>query len=157
MKEKVLTAVELKILLKELKQIVNSKVNKIYQPNSKQLIFKLYKKDVGEILVKIESGKALYITKFKESYPEHPTSFCMYLRKLLNNKFITNITQKDFERIVEVHFDKYILILELFSQGNFILTDTKYKIQNLAHARTWASRVLKKGEIYKYPPTSLKP
>jgi len=51
----------------------------------------------------------------------------------------------------------YRLVCEVFGRGNFVLTDSDYKILGVAHKREWKGRSLKKGEVYKYPIVHLTP
>jgi predicted ribosome quality control (RQC) complex YloA/Tae2 family protein len=158
MKERSLSGLELKVIVKELNNIKGSRVNKIYQPESTELYFKLYKKDTGGVFLRIKSGLGVYLTKYTEEFPMKPMAFCGQLRKMLHNAVLRDVIQRDFERIVEFVFEKgdvYRLVCELFGQGNFILTDSDYKILGLAHIREWKGRSLKRGAVYKYPKVHL--
>jgi predicted ribosome quality control (RQC) complex YloA/Tae2 family protein len=155
---KVLTSLELSVVVRELQQLIGVKINKIHQPSSKVLILNLFQTGGNKFLLKIDSGTGMYLTSYSLANPLTPTSFCLFLRKSLNNSKIIAITQKNLERIVEFHFDTRdglrILVCELFSKGNFILTDGAYKIINCAAVQQWKGRTIKKGEVYKYPPVS---
>ena len=151
---------QFRLIIKELENIKGARVNKIYQPQSTELYFKFYKTGVGGLFLRIKSGLGLYLTKYTEEFPGKPMAFCMQLRKLLHNAVLREVIQRDFERIVELVFEKekgYRLVCEVFGQGNFILTDSDYKILGVAHKREWKGRSLRKGEIYKYPKVHLPP
>lgn len=156
MKKKVLTSLELYAVVNELSVLKGALVDKIYQISSKELLISFYKSGKGKLLLKIDSGHGLFLTKYSLEKPPFPSSFCMFLRKFLNRTEVTDIVQKDLERIIEINFKnrdkKYKLIFELFSKGNFILTDDKYKILNVANVQKWKTRTIKKGEKYEYPP-----
>jgi predicted ribosome quality control (RQC) complex YloA/Tae2 family protein len=153
---KVLTSLELSVVIRELQQLMSVKVNKIHQPSSRVLIINLFQTGGTKFLLKIDSGVGMYLTSYSLENPLTPTSFCMFLRKSLNNAKMIAIKQKSLERIVEIHFDTReglrILVCELFSKGNFILCDGAYKILNCAAIQQWKGRIIKRGEIYKYPP-----
>jgi len=156
MKKKVLTSLELFAVVEELSTIKGALVDKIYQLSSKELLIYLFKTGAGKQALKVDSGHGIFLTNYQLKKPPYPSSFCMFLRKHLNRAQIVSVKQKDLERIVEIHLNskagELILILELFSKGNFILTDSNYKIINVANVQKWKARTVKKGEIYQYPP-----
>lgn len=158
MKKKVLTSLELYAVIQELKFLKGAIVDKIYQLSSKELLICFYKAGIKKSAIKIDSGHGMYLTNYDLKKPPYPSSFCMFLRKYLNRAEMINIRQRDLERIVEIDFkknnSKLILILELFSKGNFILTDSEYNIINVANVQKWKTRTVKKGERYIYPPRS---
>jgi predicted ribosome quality control (RQC) complex YloA/Tae2 family protein len=152
---KVLTSLELLTVVNELKALKGAKVSKIYNPASKQLLIVIRRPD-GNYQLKIDSGFGIYLTSYKLEMPDRPSSFCLFLRKHLLNAVLHNVIQKNSERIIELHFQSvkgtFLLICELFSKGNFVLTDSNYKIINVAAVQLWKDRTIKRGEIYKYPP-----
>jgi len=153
---KILTSLELAVVVRELQQLVGAKISKIHQPNSRLLLFNLFKTGGTKFLLKVDSGVGMYVTSYASKNPLTPAGFCLYLRKNLNNSKLIAVKQKNLERIVEFHFDSSeglrILVCELFSKGNFVLCDGSYKILNCAAVQQWKDRIIKKGEIYKYPP-----
>ena len=155
---KILTSLELAVVVRELQQLVGSKVSKIHQTSTRVLVLNLFKTGGDKFLLKIDSGVGMYATSFTSPSPLIPLSFCLFLRKHLNNSKLVSIKQKNLERIIELHFDTKdglrILICELFSKGNFVLCDSAYKILNCASVQQWKGRTIKKGETYKYPPES---
>jgi predicted ribosome quality control (RQC) complex YloA/Tae2 family protein len=153
---KVLTSLELSVVVRELQQLVGSKVNKINQPSTRVLMLDLFKTGGHKFLVKVDSGIGMYATSYASPNPLTPFGFCLFLRKHLNGSKLVSIIQNNLERIIEIHFDTReglrILVCELFSKGNFILCDGSYKILNCASVQQWKDRTVKRGEIYKYPP-----
>lgn len=157
---KILTSLELLTVINELRALKGAKINKIYLPSPKQLLLVFHKPE-GNYQLKIDSGTGAYLTSLKVEMPKMPGSFCLFLRKHLNNAILENISQKNSERIIELHFKTVkgprILICELFSKGNFILTDGNYIIQNVASVQVWKDRTIRKGEAYQYPPQKFNP
>jgi predicted ribosome quality control (RQC) complex YloA/Tae2 family protein len=153
---KVLTSLELSVVVKELQQLVGSKVNKIHQPSSRILMLDLFKTGGHKFLVKVDSGVGMFATSYSVKNPLTPFGFCLFLRKHLNGSKLVALIQNKLERIIEFHFDTKdglrILVCELFSKGNFVLCDGAYKIINCAAVQQWKDRTIKRGEIYKYPP-----
>ncbi len=152
---KVLAGIEIQKILSELASLKETYVSKIYQPKPTLLIIKLHSSK-GNQFLKIISGKAIFRTQFKHETSRKIQSFCTTLRKTLHRAKLREIKQIGIDRIVELVFEtkdkKYLLILELFSKGNFILCDSSKKILACASTQKWKDRQIKKGEIYKYPP-----
>ncbi len=153
--EKVLTGLELKVVIKEIQSLLGAHLNKIYQPESKTLLLG-FRKEGSKVMVKVDSGVGVYITSHEYKTQKVPPSFCMFLRKHLMNSKLKAVSQKNVERVVEFKFDSRgdsrILVCELFGNGNFILCNKDYIILNLAVNKTFKGRTLKKGEKYEYPP-----
>jgi len=153
---KVLTNLELEVVVKELNdKILNSKVSKIFLPETRILRIDLHKSNVGKSALIIDSGKGMYLSEFKLENPTTPPAFAMFLRRHLNNSILKRIHLQQGERIVELIFqtktgDKK-LIVELHSKGNFVLTDSKNKIINSAVIVETSKKTVKKGFDYVYP------
>lgn len=155
---RVLNSFELKVLINELRKIKGSKISKIYHPEKDELDFEIFHTALKKQILRIISGRALFLSKYKQDMPLYPSHFCMFLRKYLTNAVITNIEQKGFERVVELTLEKanskYYLILELFSKGNVILCDSEHKIIIPLIMVAFDYRTIKAREIYKLPPSS---
>lgn len=153
MMKKSVASLELAALVNELQFLVKGKLSQVYHQEKKELLFQLHAPGKGKQLLKVIPGKYLCLTKKKEA-PLRPSSFCMQLRKYLDNAFIKDIYQKDAERIVVFELEKrekYFLIIELFSKGNLILTDDKHNIVAVLERQTWKERVIKPKERYLFP------
>jgi len=148
------SSLELAALVNELQFLVKGKVSQIYHQEKKELLLQLHAPGKGKQLLKIIPGKFLCLTSSKKESPLHPTGFSMQLRKYLNNAFIKKVYQRDSERIVVFEFDRhgqFYLIIELFSKGNIVLCDDKYKILGTLEWQKWKDRVVKPGEKYIFP------
>ena len=120
-----IASLELHYLVKELQSLIDSKVDNIYNPKKEELILQLHIPNKGKQLLRIISGKFLYIASKKQPSQE-PSQFCMFLRKHLDNSRLRSIKQLNSERIVEFLFEKQEkkkLIIEFFGKGNIILCD----------------------------------
>ena len=153
---KVLTNLELEVVVKELNEkILNSKVSKIFLPETRILRIDLHKSNIGKSTLIIDSGKGIYLSEFKLDNPTAPLAFAMFLRRHLNNSILKRIHLQQGERIVELIFQTKTgekkLIVELHSKGNFILTDSKNKIINSAVIVETSKKTVKKGFDYVYP------
>ena len=152
---KVLTNLELEVVVRELNEkILDSKVSKIFLPETRILRLDLHKSNIGKYSLIIDSGKGIYLSEFKLENPQLPPSFAMFLRRHLNNSILKRIELQEGERIIELVFQTKIgekkLISELHGKGNFILTDSKNKIINSAVIIETPKKIVKKGRTYKY-------
>jgi len=156
---RILTSLELRIVVKELKEnYLNSKLAKIYLPKSKTLRLELHRAGRGRSTLIVDSGIGMYLSKFKFENPMIPPAFAMFLRRHLLQATLKDVVQRGSERIIEFRFNTKngtrFLICELFGKGNFILTDTKYVILNSAVIQSTKDRNIRKGETYAYPEQS---
>jgi len=149
-----LTSIEIYYLIKELKILIDGKIDKIYQPSKEELLLQFHLPNKGKKILKIPVGKAPYLTEEKEEFGE-PPGFCMQLRKHIGNARLRKIEQRESERIIELHFEKKEgvkkLFIELFSKGNIILTDDKNIIIMALQRQEFKDRSIKPKEEYKYP------
>ncbi|MBD3204178.1 hypothetical protein GF327_07820 [Candidatus Woesearchaeota archaeon] len=148
-----LSALDIYYLRKEWNKLINSKVDKVYLKEDDMLL-QLHLPGVGRRMLKIILPDFIYLTEYKKSYG-HPNRFCMSLRKYLGNSRLRKIKQKDFERILEFHFETKhgisILIIELFSKGNVILCKKDYTIIIAKEYQKWSQRTIRGGIKYEYP------
>jgi len=154
MPKKSISSFELAALINELQFLVYGKLTNIYHPQEKELLFQIHVPNLGKQLLKIIPGKWLCLTQRKDIIVK-PSSFCMQLRKYLDNAFIKSIRHQDSERIAIFELEKeesYFLIIEFFSKGNVVLTDKDYKIIGVLEQQHWKDRIVKPGEKYIFPP-----
>lgn len=153
------SALDLYYLVKELQVLVNARISQIYHPAKHTIILEVYSSKTGKKYLWLNVADSAILSDNKESR-ETPTSLCMYLRKYLNQGIITEITQRDFDRILEIkirHKDTYILIAEFFSHGNLVITDEYHTILNCLEHQEWKDRAIKPRETYKSPPSQINP
>ncbi|MBD3303844.1 hypothetical protein GF343_01760 [Candidatus Woesearchaeota archaeon] len=152
--KKELSSVEIKYLVDEFQQLLDGKIDKIYQPEKKELLFSLHIPRIGKKMLRVILPKFIWLTEVKPEIPEKMPGFCGILRKYLSSARLRKIEQTDSERIIKLEFEtkegKYDLILELFSKGNAILCE-KGKIIQPISVQKWKDRTIKKGELYAAP------
>ncbi|MEM5834291.1 MAG: ribosome rescue protein RqcH [Candidatus Aenigmatarchaeota archaeon] len=149
-----ITSLDLRFLVKELKEALEGgKIQGIKQ-EGKTFLFEIYKKE--RFFLKVLLDKAIYLTKKKEKF-EKATSFCMQLRKHLLGKTIRNVFQVGFDRIVELEIDGLSLIFEIFGNGNLILANSSGLIITAFEKREWKDRKIIPKALYKYPPSCINP
>ncbi len=154
MPKKSISSFELAALINELQFLVHGKLTNIYHPQEKEFLFQIHVPNQGKQLLKIIPGKWLCLTQRKDIVVK-PSSFCMQLRKYLENATIKSLQQKDSERIIIFELEKekkYFLIIELFSKGNVVLADEHYAIIGVLEQQVWKDRAVKPGQKYIFPP-----
>tara|TARA_B100001175_G_C19514782_1_gene646574 strand:- start:9499 stop:11634 length:2136 start_codon:yes stop_codon:yes gene_type:complete len=147
--------------VRELTEMVGSRVRKAYQPHYEQVVLRMSKKGFPNRDLVIVRGKRVYYSSRDRPMPPNPSQFAMVLRKHLGNSRFIGVSQSGFDRVMSLEFEhgrgKMSLVIELFRDGNVLLLDEDgVIIQPLTHA-TYASRTLKKGVPYVPPPPSLDP
>jgi predicted ribosome quality control (RQC) complex YloA/Tae2 family protein len=156
---KVFTSFDVAAETHELKSAVaDSRVNNIYQLDPKTLLLKLHKVNQPPLLLLLDAGRRFHLTSYAQEKPESPPAFCMALRKYLRNAWLRTVEQHGFERIVTFTFETQTgvlgLILELFGDGNLILTTAKGEIMQAMIFKRMRDRNIVRGEAYAFPPTS---
>ena len=159
LRKKEFSSFDIAAAVKELKeQIANSRVNNIYQFGEKTIIFKLHKTDTPPIRLVIEAGRRLHSTTYAEESPNEPPAFCMTLRKYLRDSWLRSIEQVEFERIVVIRFDtrtgELKLVVELFGDGNIILTNDKDLIIHALEFKKMRDRDILHSVVLQLPPIS---
>ncbi|MEK6983223.1 MAG: NFACT family protein [Nanoarchaeota archaeon] len=152
MKRKI-SSLDLHFLLKELEVLVNSRIDKIYQPDKQVIIFSFYKTNVGKKLLRIETGKSMFLTEGKEE--SLTLDFGMLLRKHLEWHFLVGVEQIKPERILRISFeskdDKKYLYVEFFGKGNAILCNENNTIINSLEQHDFSTRSIRPKLKYTYP------
>ncbi len=160
--KKQLSSFDIYIIVKELQEYIDYTIEKIYQISRNELILKLKNlKNKDKKSLYIKNGEFISITKKKFETPLKPTNFAMTLRKHLMNGRITNVSQVEFDRIIEIKINKkeseFTLIIEFFSKGNIILINNEKKIISNLITQIWSHREIKIYKNYKYPPLQINP
>jgi predicted ribosome quality control (RQC) complex YloA/Tae2 family protein len=156
---KVFTSFDIAAEVNELKKVIaDSRVNNVYQLDPETVMLKLHKVDTPPLLLLLESGRRFHLTAYAQEKPNTPPAFCMALRKYLRDSWLRTVEQYEFERIVTFTFQaKNIisrLILELFGEGNIILTSENGVILQALIYKRMRDRNIVRGETYALPPSS---
>jgi predicted ribosome quality control (RQC) complex YloA/Tae2 family protein len=148
-----LSSLDLYYLLKELKQIENSKIDKVFQKDRK-IIFQIHSASLGKKYLSVLLPGFIWLTEKKEEFPE-AENFAMSLRKHLTNARITGISQLEFERIIKIDIDAkdtpYTIYIELFRPGNVILCNKEDKVVMAKEYKGFGSRMIRPNIKYDYP------
>lgn len=112
-------------------RLKGGRIDKIYQPESDELIFHIHAtRETHRLYISVNGGSArLHLIDWDHPNPQTPSSFCMLLRKHLQGGRIREIHQIESERIVCFSIDH---IDELgFSQGKELLVELMGKHSNI--------------------------
>ncbi len=161
LRKKEFSSFDIVAVIQELKRLIaDSRVNNIYQLDEKTIIFKLHKTDTPPIRLVIEAGRRLHTTSYAEENPAEPPAFCMALRKYLRGAWLNSIDQHEFERIVTVSFRTKTgllkLVVELFGEGNIILTNEQNVIIHALTFKKMRDRDILHNIVLQLPPSSSK-
>ncbi len=154
---------------KELRErIVPGKIEKVYQPGPEDLLVHIHtQRGNVRLFVSCNSQSArVCLTEGSYTNPDQPPTFCMLLRKHLQGGRITDVRQKDAERIMEIDIEAQNelgfsvcrrLIVEIMSKhSNIVLVDleTGKIIDAIKRISIDVNRYrqLLPGVVYKYPP-----
>ncbi len=115
-------------------------IDKIYQFETRTLGIRLNGEAHAKYQLLVEAGRRVHLVKNFPAPPKNPPQFAMLLRKYISGGKVLSIRQPGLERILIFDIGKgtltYRLIIELFDEGNVILTDESYKIiKPLRHHR----------------------
>lgn len=147
-----LSSLELYYLCRELQELVNGKVDKIYQSSKDEFLFSFHVPNKGKQFFKLLLPGFCYLTDYKGQQPDKPSGFCLFLRRHLTNARLQEITQLAFERILFFTFttkeDMVTLIIELIPPGNVILCNKEHKIISSLVAQRWKDRTIRGGVLY---------
>ncbi len=152
---------DLHAITHELKtKLSDARVNNVYQLDDKTLLLKLHKTNEQPMRLILQAGRRLHLTNYAPEKPQTPPAFCMTLRKYLPGAWISNIEQHEFERIVMLRFrakeGELQLILELFGEGNIILTDQTGIILQGLFFKKMRDRNIFRNLPYQFPPSAAK-
>lgn len=147
-------------------ELTSAKIYRVFMPDQHSLLLLLRRPhDTCALLADLGGGSpVLYLPERLPENPETPPSFCMLLRKHIEEGRITRISQSGLDRVITLEIDllgassKIItkkLIFELAGRNsNIILTQDDVVIDSLRHigAAQSSYRSILPGKIYVAPP-----
>ena len=122
----------------EIQGWIGSRIDRIYQPMSQEIIILLRRpKENIKLLISANSNCArINFTKNDFSNPKKPPMFCMLLRKHLENGRLNSVSQEGFDRVINLEFETrnqignkvvYILSVEIMGRHSNIILYNKEK------------------------------
>jgi predicted ribosome quality control (RQC) complex YloA/Tae2 family protein len=138
--EQGMSGIDVKAVTSELSNKLPLWIDKVYQYETRTLSIRLNGENKARYQLIIEAGRRAHLVKDLPEPPKNPPQFAMFLRKYLSGGKVLAIHQHGLERILIFDIGKgtliYRLIIELFDEGNLILTDENYTIiKPLRHHR----------------------
>lgn len=152
-------------LTKELSCAADCHIDKLYQPSADELVFLLRKKGFTKrLLVSARQGAArVHFTAYATENPQTPPMFCMLARKYFSSAKIISVSQRGFERILEITFETTdelgdrvnpkIICEMIGNQSNIILVNGKGNIIDAVRRSDISldKRMIQPGAKYVYP------
>ena len=158
----------LRHLKNELSQrLLDSKVDKIYQPSRDELVLQLRSREgTARLFLSARAGSArINLTEASPENPKTPPMFCMLLRKRLSGARLREIVQPELERVLLLVFEglnelgdtvKMTLAVEIMGQySNLVLVDGEGLVIDAVHrvdASMSSQRLILPGIRYALPP-----
>ena len=117
--------------------LINGKINKIFQPQKNEIIIEFYSSGKGiTLLINVQPEIArFHATRYSKPNPLQAPNFCMLLRKHLIGAKLIQINTFDLERIAEFCFEthnelndkiiKKLIVQVMSSHSNIILTNSE--------------------------------
>jgi predicted ribosome quality control (RQC) complex YloA/Tae2 family protein len=138
--EQGMSGIDVKAITGELSGKLPLWIDKVYQFDTRTMGIRLNGENKARYQLIIESGRRAHLVKDLPEPPKNPPQFAMFLRKYLSGGKVLAIHQHGLERILIFDVGKgnliYRLILELFDEGNIILSEENYTIiKPLRHHR----------------------
>ncbi|KAI4303092.1 hypothetical protein MLD38_038763 [Melastoma candidum] len=128
--------------VKCLRRLIGMRCSNVYDLSPKTYAFKLMNSsgvsESGEsekVLLLMESGVRLHTTAYVRDKSNTPSGFTLKLRKHIRTRRLEDVRQFGYDRIVLFQFglgaNANYIILELYAQGNIILTDADFMVMTL--------------------------
>lgn len=150
--EQGMSGIDVKAMTSELCEKLPLWIDKVYQFDSRTLGIRLNGENKARNLLLIESGRRTHLVKEFPAPPKNPPQYAMLLRKYLSGGKVLAIRQHGLERILIFDVGKgttvYHLIIELFDEGNVILTNEEYKIVKPLRHHRFKEREIVPNAIY---------
>ncbi|XP_024025563.1 nuclear export mediator factor Nemf [Morus notabilis] len=128
--------------VKCLRRLIGMRCSNVYDLSPKTYMFKLmYSSGVTEsgesekVFLLMESGIRLHTTAYVRDKSNTPSGFTLKLRKHVRTRRLEDVRQLGYDRIILFQFglgaSACYIILELYAQGNIILTDSDFTVMTL--------------------------
>ncbi|KAF3336238.1 nuclear export mediator factor NEMF isoform X2 [Carex littledalei] len=148
--------------VKCLRRFIGMRCSNVYDLSPKTYMFKLMNSsgmtESGEsekVLLLIESGVRLHTTQYVRDKSTTPSGFTLKLRKHIRSKRLEDVRQLGYDRIILFQFglgeSAHYIILELYAQGNILLTDSEYSVMTLLRSHRDDNKGLAIMSRHRYP------
>jgi len=145
------SSLDLHFMIREFQDMIGARIDKVYHKKD-ELALQLYSTVTKKVFLFFKLPSTTFLINKKPDTEEIAGGFCMFLRKKLAMGRIEKVEQVGFERIMKIFIDnkgeKFELIVELFSPGNFLLVQ-EGKILSMQNSLNTKDRVVRGGIEYK--------
>src|SRR5688500_16583685 len=103
-------ALALACVVDELQILVGGQIQRIGQPDALQLVLSVYSAQAGEKHLLIDVSSRFFrahLTTTRTTKLPSPPPFCMTLRKYIGDGKIVSVTQRDFDRILDIRVQNH--------------------------------------------------
>lgn len=108
-----------------------------------------------KVLLLMESGVRLHTTQYVRDKSTTPSGFTLKLRKHVRSKRLEDVRMLGYDRMILFQFglgsNAHFIILELYAQGNIILTDSEYTVMTLLRSHRDDNKGLAIMSRHRYP------
>lgn len=138
--EQGMSGIDVRAMTSELRGKLPLWIDKVYQFDTRTLAIRINGENKARYQFIVEAGRRAHVVRDLPNPPKNPPQFAMLLRKYISGGKVLAIRQHNLERILIFDIGKgvltYRLIIELFDEGNVILTKEDYTIiKPLRHHR----------------------
>ncbi|MFW5919879.1 MAG: ribosome rescue protein RqcH, partial [Halanaeroarchaeum sp.] len=159
------SSVDLAALVGELGAYEGAKLDKAYLYGDDLVRLKLRDYDRGRVELLCEVGD---VKRVHVAAPEHvpdapgrPPNFAMMLRNRLSGADLVDVSQYEFDRIVEFTFEREdgttSVVVELFGDGNIAVLDGDRTVIDSLDTVRLKSRTVAPGSTYEFPESRVNP
>ncbi|KAL2506853.1 zinc knuckle (CCHC-type) family protein [Abeliophyllum distichum] len=148
--------------VKCLRRLIGMRCSNVYDLSPKTYVFKLMNSsgvtESGEsekVLLLMESGVRLHTTAYLRDKSNTPSGFTLKLRKHIRTRRLEDVRQLGYDRIILFQFglgvNAHYVILELYAQGNILLTDSEYTVLTLLRSHRDDDKGISIMSRHRYP------
>jgi predicted ribosome quality control (RQC) complex YloA/Tae2 family protein len=151
--KKAMSNVDVAALVEELRdRLLGGFVGKAYQQSADKIWLTVQSPCEGRLDLLLEAGKRLHITHKERPASKTPPQFPTMLRSHLSGGRIADISQQDFDRVIEFTVERgggrNYLIVELFPKGSMVLLDESRRILTMLRKMIYRGHKMAAGELY---------
>ncbi len=160
-----MTSVDIAAFVGEFAAYEGARLDKAYLYEDGMVRLKLRHYDRGRVELLIDIGETKHVRVAKPERvppaPERPPNFAMMLRNRLEGAELAGIEQFEFDRIVQIHFDRddgrTTIVAELFGDGNIAVLDGNGDVVDCLDTVRLKSRTVAPGSHYEFPDARFNP
>ena len=138
--------------------LLGYRISNVYDLNRKTYVLKLAKPDHPKLLLLIESGVRVHLTKYARDKGQIPSGFTIKLRKHVRSRRIEAVRQLGTDRVLVLTCGsgaaQHTLLIELYDRGNIVLLDSGGAVLTLLrNSKHDADARVTVGDVYSLEPS----